>query len=162
MSAEMITYGEVFNSFGPNEGKVPTEDEPMRSFLQINTAVGDGLDPEFVRMGCVDAQGATPGVDLDAFLGILREHAVSEVMAIQAFMDGGLGGESGMANAEEVRTHLRSFGESMLGARLDEESWDRVLNTVMMDLTDMTVSMEQWISMARSCARILRLMSVGR
>jgi hypothetical protein len=149
-SAELMVYMQIFETFGPSEGKVSPEDEPMRNFLQRCTSVGDELDPVIFASGAIEAGG----LDLESFVQIIRQHAMSDSRLIQEF----LRFEQEVVPPEECRSALRSLCEQDLSARFSEDQWDGILTTVMRaPEVGAEVPMETWMALAKHCARITRL-----
>jgi len=148
-TAELMFYMQIFDAFGPEEGKVPMDFEPMRSFVQRCTSVGEDLDP---IMGSL---GVTPeaGITLEILLDIIRQHSISEVTLMEEFSKVT---EQDSIPAEECRSALRSLCEQDLAARFSEGQWDQILTTVMLEVAT-EVPLEMWMAMARRCARITRL-----
>lgn len=148
-SAELMVYMQIFETFGPSEGKVSPEDEPMRNFLLRCTSVGEELDPVIFASGAIEAGG----LDLETFVGIIRQNAMADSRLIEEFYKVA---EQEMVPPEECRSALRSLGEQELSAMFSEDQWDGILNTVMRDV-GAEVPMDTWMALAKHCARIIRL-----
>merc|ERR1712232_492324 len=148
--AEAKVYGNAFAGFAP-QGSTTPDDKQLRSFLLAHSAVAsEELETELLKQASMNT---TFCIDSAAFLNLVRDWSVNEDMAFQQFITLTSNGEN--IPSEDCRTGLRGVVEK-LGVRLNDEQYERLVNTVMMD-AGANVPMEQWIGYCKIAARITRL-----
>lgn len=151
-TAEQLAYSQAFNRFDTHgTGCVPMDHEGLREFLLSNSAIDiEELDTELLKAGSLD----DGGLRLDSFFVLLREHAIADTTAIEEFL--GTSTDGVTASAQDCRNRLLLLGQRQLDAHFNEEQWDCIFNTVMMN-ADVVVPMEQFITYCNSTARIVRV-----
>mmetsp|Transcript_134963 Transcript_134963/g.233484 ORF Transcript_134963/g.233484 Transcript_134963/m.233484 type:complete len:270 (+) Transcript_134963:1-810(+) len=154
-AAEQAGYGEAFTSCAGGKSTAQMDCVPLREFILAHSAIGpDELDPELLRVA--NDEGA---FNMDGFLHVIRENAVSDTACIEQFLGVSSNGET--VAAEECRSSLLIFSQQHLQASFSEEQWDRVFNTVMWD-SGVQVSMEKYIGYCKIVARVVRLAQYAR
>lgn len=154
-AAEQAGYGEAFTSCAGGRSTAQMDCVPLREFILAHTAIGpDDLDPELLRVATDEGN-----FNMDGFLHVIRENAVSDTACIEQFLGVSSNGET--VAAEECRSSLLIFSQQHLQASFNEEQWDRVFNTVMWD-SGVQVSMEKYIGYCKLVARVVRLAQYAR
>jgi len=159
--AEQMVYGTSFQSF--NAGSpVPYTDDRLKDFVATSTSLNFAdMDGELVRVVSGNADGDLQ-VNLDNFLSILRDNAVSESAALERFL--GLASGADDVDSGECRTGLLMFSNDFLGPQavaISQDRWDQIFDSVMSDAGP-TVSMEGWTNYVKRVARIIRVAHAAR
>jgi len=152
--AELQTYGSAMLSLaGPSGGSLLQPDNiQLRDFLLTNSAISsEDLDMELLK---VASANDTFSIDTDGFLGLLREHAVSENDALQQFI--ALSPEGTEISGQDCRSGLANLLQQRLHTNWPASTTERVVDVVMKE-AQLTIGMEQWIGFARHLGRVARL-----
>lgn len=151
-SHEIEVYGAAFASFlGPEQCPevVPLDNVECRDFL-----VGQGLAAEELDTALLSC-ASLEGLALDDFLGLLRDHVLSEEDVIGYFVKVSRGVED--VPVQVARCAMRLFIYQTFPVDLGKERWDDLFHLVAQD-ADVTVVMEQWIAYSKKLARVVRLL----
>lgn len=157
-SSEQIVYGEAFAQMDTaGAGSVPLDSIPLKVLVASNTSIDEAeIDTELLKVINFDEGG---GCTLQNFLQVYRENAIATNVSIEEFLAASADGV--VVSASDCRSRLLLLGQRKLEAQFNEDQWDRIFNTVMMDC-DVVVNMEVWIAFCSKVARIVRLSKQAR
>jgi len=154
---ERQVYNRIFESFGgcASEGAtfVPCADPACRDFLIAYT----DIQPDDVEVMMLSVASLDKGLGAASFLQLVRDNVVSSDSAVARFLE--LSGKRERISSEECTYSLLLFMQQRFSAAdFSIEDWEDIVEVVMQE-SDPSVGLEQYVAFCRRFARIVRLLT---
>lgn len=152
--SEDASYSAAFSTMAGDQAQLTPDNPALRTFLEQYSGVTD-VDTELLKIASNNEAFA---IDCSNFVMLLRLNPLNEAEALESFLR--LSGGGDQITAEDCRTGLfqviQSIGSSLSHSSFNAHTSERIIDAAMVS-AGLQVSMEQWIGLSKTAARICRL-----
>lgn len=148
--SEEASYSAAFSTMAGDQAQLTPDNAPLRNFLEQYSGVQD-VDTELLKIASNNEAFA---IDCSSFVMLLRLNPLNESEALESFLQ--LSGGGDQISAEDCRTGLFQVIQSIGSSSFNAHTSERIIDAAMVS-AGLQVSMEQWVGLSKTAARICRL-----